>query len=348
LPARQARWGLGLALLLVLASWLALRAPPPTLRSSGDPGDVALYAGIVEGMRQGGDYYRVAADSLRAGDYPLRPFVTFRLPTLAAVQAALPRWAVLAALWWLTAAVAVAWWMRLGPAFARWPPRLVAAVLLAGGLAAFVQPDLAGFHEIWAGLLVALSLARRDGGRWGEAAAIGLMAVLIRETAALYVGVMLVLALMEGERREAVGWAAVLGVLAVAVGLHAHAVAQVVRPGDAASPGWTGMLGYGFFARTMVRSTALALAPLWLAAPLVSLALVGWASWRGPLGVRVTATLAAYALLLSLFGRADTFYWGLLAAPLLPVGLAFAVDGVRDLIAGTLDTRRITVRRVVR
>ena len=354
LSPRRARLGLGLLAVLILASWLALLSPSPPPVShdpasrADDQADVVLYEGIVEGVRHGGDYYQVAADALREGSYPLRPFVTFRLPTLAVVQATLPRWGVIAGLWWLAAAVVVAWWVRLSPAFARPPPRLIAMALLAGGMMAFVQPELAAFHEIWAGMLIALSLARRRSEQWGEAAAIALVAVLIRETAALYVGMMLLAALAERRRGEALGWAAVLAVLAVAVMLHAHAVAQVVMPGDPASPGWAGMLGFGFFVRTMTLSTALALAPVWLAAPLVALALAGWASWRDALGLRVVATLAAYALLLSLFGRTDTFYWGLLVAPTLLVGLAFAVDGLRDLVAAALDTRRITVRRVVR
>ena len=58
---------------------------------------------------------------------------------------------------------------------------------------------------------------------------------------------------------------------------------------------------------------------------------------------------AGYAALLALFGRADTFYWGLMVAPTLLIGLAFAPDGVRDLIARAQDPRRkITVTRVVR
>lgn len=350
----QARIGLALVAVLILASWLALLSPGPPPVShdpanrAEDQADVVLYEGIVDGVRHGGNYYRVAADALRAGDYPLRPFVTFRLPTLAVVEAAVPGWAVVAMLWMLAAAVFVAWYTRLTTAFARAPPRLVAMALLAGGMMAFVQPALAGFHEVWAGLLIALSLALRRPGRWIEAAAFGLAAVLIRETAALYVAVMAVVALAEDERREAAGWTLVAVILGIAVALHAHAVAQVVRPLDPASPGWSGMLGFGFFVRTMSISTALSLAPLWLAAPLVGLALAGWASWREPLGLRVFATLATYALLLSLFGRTDTFYWGLLVAPLLLAGLAFALDGMRDLAAGAIDSRRITVRRMVR
>ena len=108
------------------------------------------------------------------------------------------------------------------------------------------------------------------------------------------------------------------------------------------------MLGFGFFVKTMTLSTALLLAPLWLAAPLVCLALFGWAAWRDLVGLRALAVFAAYAALLGLFGRTDTFYWGLMIAPILLVGLAFAPDALRDLIAASRDRRRIVVRRVAR
>lgn len=354
LPQRQARVVLALAALLIIASWLALLTPgPPPVshdpaQRANDQADVVLYESIVDGVRHGGNYYQVTADALRAGDYPLRPFVTFRLPTLAMIEAALPRAGIIALLWALAAAVFLAWYIRLAQAFARAPPRVIALALLAGGMMAFVQPDLAFFHEIWAGLFVALSLALRRRERWLEAVAFGLAAVLIRETAALYLAVMAALAWAEGSRREALAWLGAIAILAVAVALHARAVAEVVHPLDPASPGWVGMLGFGFFVRTMSISTALALAPLWLAAPLVAIALIGWTSWRDPLALRALAMFAAYALLLSLFGRTDTFYWGLLVAPVLLVGLAFAPDCLRDLIAASLDTRRITVRRMVR
>ena len=56
--------------------------------------------------------------------------------------------------------------------------------------------------------------------------------------------------------------------------------AQVVRPLDPASPGWTGMLGFGFFVEAMTLSTALRLAPMWLAALLMGFTLFGWAAWK--------------------------------------------------------------------
>jgi hypothetical protein len=41
----------------------------------------------------------VAADALRAGSYPLRPFLTFRMPALAMIESAMPLWAALALLY---------------------------------------------------------------------------------------------------------------------------------------------------------------------------------------------------------------------------------------------------------
>lgn len=349
LSRAQARLVLAGLALLIAASLFAL-AVPASVDAPADPAqtDLNLYQTIVEGVRAGGDYYSVAARSLRAGDFPLKPFVTFRLPTLAVIEAALPHDAIVALLDVLALGVFVAWGFRLRDAFARRLPLVVALMLLAGGMLGFVQSDLAAFHEIWAGLLIALSLALRKPGRWVEAVAFGMMAMLIRETAALYVAIMAVLALVQGQRREAIGWGATLGVFAVVVALHAHAVGQVVHATDPASPGWAGMLGFGFFAGAIAVSTVLTLFPLVVAAPLVALALAGWAAWENDLGLRVTVTLVAYAVLIALFARVDTFYWGLMIAPTLLVGLAFVPDGLRDLVRVAAARRRITVTRVVR
>ncbi|WP_296615984.1 hypothetical protein [Sphingomonas sp.] len=349
----KARLALVGLVLLLLATLSALTVPGPpavsgdSAKRGDDQADIVLYEAIVDGVRHGGNYYEVAAQELRRGDYPLRPFVTFRLPTLAMVQALMPHWAVVGLLWALAAGVMVAWFNRLRPTFARPPPLFIAMVLLAGGMGAFIQADLAAFHEVWAGLLIALSLAVRRPGHWVAAAGIGAIALLVRETSALYVGIMLVLAWLEGDRREALGWAGGLVLLAVAVAAHAHAVAQVVTPVDPASPGWAGMLGFGFFVEALTLSTALRLAPMWIAALLMGLTLFGWAAWRDLTGIRALATFTAYAALIGLFGRVDTFYWGLMVAPAILIGLAFAPDGVKDLITAAFPKRRkITVTRL--
>lgn len=351
---RARLWLVALALLM-LASLGAVIAPDPTrpaadtvARARQGDGDVALYQAIVLGVRNGGGYYDVTASALRRGDYPLRPFVTFRLPTLAVVLAGLPPVTGIALLLALDAGVVFAWFLRLRPVFRRPLPMVVAMILLLGGIVASFQPALIAFHEIWAGPLIALSLAVRRPGRWIEAAAIGMIAMLVRETAALYVGIMAAAAVIDGERREAAGWTATLAVLAGVLAFHASAVAQVVKPLDPASPGWAGMLGVGFFFRTMALSTALNLLPGWIGAVLVALALFGWAAWRQPVAHRALATIIAYAVLIAMFGRLDTFYWGLMIAPILLVGLVFVPDALADLGTAALDNRRITVTKAIR
>ncbi|ATY34309.1 hypothetical protein [Sphingomonas psychrotolerans] len=350
----RARLAIGALVLLLLACLTALTVPDPAAvstspaTSQSDQTDLMVYEKIVAGVRGGGDYYTVATDALRAGGYPLRPFLTVRMPSLAVVQAALPDWGPAALLYLLAGYVGMVWGLRLGDALPRALPRIAALVLLIGSMLAFLQADLAAFHEIWAGLLIAVSLGLRRPGRWLEPVAFALVAMLIRETAALYVLVMLAMAWLEGERRETAGWLAALLLFAVALAAHAHAVAGVTGPHDPASPGWSGLLGFGFFVKSLSLATALQLLPLAAAALVVGLCLFGWAAWNDPLGLRMLVILTAYAALIGIFARVDTFYWALLVAPIFLAGLVFVPDGLRDLLRPTIDRRRITVTRVAR
>ncbi|WP_213979803.1 hypothetical protein [Sphingomonas sp. dw_22] len=353
LSRNKARLAL-LALVLLLAACLSALSVPQSATGASASGvdqemtDLALYERVSAGVKGGDNYYVSAATALRAGRYPLRPFLTFRLPALAVIQAAIPEWATNAMLFALVLATMIAWGARLGAALPRWLPRVATLLLMLGSLIAFLQSELAAFHEIWAGLLVALSLALRRPGRWIEAVAIGLAAMLIRETAALYVVVMALMAWLEGQKREALGWGAALLVFAAVLGVHAYAVSGVTGPLDARSPGWLGLNGFGFFVESLSVSTALQILPLWIAALLVGLSLFGWASWNDSLGLRMFVLLAVYALAIGLFARLDTFYWALMIAPVSLVGLVFVPDALRDLFVRALDRRRITVTKVTR
>lgn len=357
----RARIALLLLIAAVLASFTALAAPgPPERHKTGtaagkdadksaadkDMADILLYQQIVEGMRAGGDYYTLAAAGQRNNDYPMRPFFTMRLPTLAAVLSLVPRRVAPVLLWALCGVMLIAWWVRSGTFLSGVRPRLILMALLGGGSMVMFDGTLLWFHEIWAGLLIAIALAVWRPGQWQAAAGLVLMAMLIRETAALIPVVMGGIALIERRRRETAGWAATLAVLAVAVACHYFAWARVVLPGDPTSQGWLGLLGFGFFVKVMTTVTALAVFPVWAGAPLVVLALFGWTALRDPVSWRVLGVLGAYTLLLAVFCRTDTFYWAMLvAAPLLP-GLAFAFDGVRDLVTAATGRRRITVTRI--
>lgn len=342
------------ALLIGLCALMPTSPPPPgqeravAPRNAGES-DLILYETITDGIRHGGNYYAVVARELRSRPgYPLRPFLTFRLPTLAVLQAALPPVAIFALMLLLAMGVTLAWGVRIIEALPQPAPRAIAALMLGAGLFTFVQPALQASHEIWAALLIALSLALRRPGRWVEAVAIATMAMLIRETAALYVIMMMGIAWLEGHRREAIGWGVSLGVLAAAIAAHAWAVAQVTGPLDPVSDGWSGMNGFWFFVMTIRHATMLEAFPYTVAVPVVVVAMLGWTAWRSPLALRMAATIAIYAVLIAGFARLNNFYWGLMVAPVFLVGLAFAPDGLRDLWSAAFPRRRITVTRVVR
>ncbi|MBR0552083.1 hypothetical protein [Stakelama marina] len=359
-PSRFAGASRGKALIVatlvavLFAACLTLPSAPDAaggLPDFGTPApqqDIYLYGSIVDGMRAGGDYYTVAASALSATKLPLDPFLDFRLPTLAVVQAAMPGWAVSSLLYLLAALALWAWFLRLREAVARPVPLYGAIVLAAAGMISCAQAGMAPIHEIWAALLIALSLALRRPDRWIDAAAIGLMAVLVRETAAFYVIVMGAIAIYEGRRREALGWAAVLAIFAAALTLHVLAVAKFAGPLDHSTPGWFGMDGFGFFINAVSGATVLQVFPLWLTGLAIGIALFGWACWESPLALRAWSVLLTYALLLSVAAPMGAIHWGLMIAPLVLVGIVFAPDGLRDVARAALDRRRVTVQRISR
>ena len=333
-------------MLLVLLALVAIVAASIAGVPAGDDGrhGFALDTGLVEGVRHGGDYYGVAADLVRADEGAARPLVGVRLPTLTVVAASLPARVGAALLATLALAAALAWYDRLAPALSRTGARLAAAVLLLAGVAASFRPDAALTAEIWAGLLIALSLARWRPAQSGEATGWALTAALIDERAALAIVVMALFAWVGHARREAAGWGMALAALAVVVAVHRRAVdAAGIVFADAGSSGTTGV---GGVLADLGAATALSPLPVAIAAVPIVLGLTGWSGWRDPLAPRLLAALLALLAwsAVSAVGTGAV----LLVAPLSLAGLLFLPDGVRDLARAALDRRRIVVRRVAR
>jgi len=317
--------------LLAVACWSPARAPAPQVRASATQhSDLQLYRDIIAGVRAGGDYYRVAAEELRKGGYPLKPFFTFRLPTHAIVYAAVGERTMIVVLWLLCAGVILAWWMRLKDCLPL-PLLATAVVLIAGGLGGMLQPMTGLFHESWAALLLALMIALYRPGRAWPAILAGGAALMIRELALPMILAMGGLALIEKRWREATAWAAVVAIFAVYMARHAYWVAEVVLPGDQASQGWSRMLGLQFALKCIAKVTFGIRLPEAMASALLVLSLFGWASARTNWALRAALLLAGYGAMVALFARTDTFYWALLAAPLSFAGLAFLPMACSDL-----------------
>ena len=317
--------------LLALACWSPSAAPSPKLRASpAQHSDLQLYRDIIAGVAGGGDYYQVAAREQRAANYPVQPFYTFRLPTHAVVYGIAGERVMIGLIWLLGAALMVVWWRRLHSLMPL--PQLGAAMFfLAGGLGGLMQPVTGLFHESWAGLLLALMVAIRQPARPWPAIIAGGAALMVREQALPMILAMGGLALIEKRWREAVGWLAMVIAFAAYMTVHAGWVAEVVRPGDLASQGWTSMLGLQFAMKSIAKVTFGIRLPDVLTATLLVLSLFGWASVRAGWALRATLLLLGYGLMLALFARADTFYWALIAAPLSFVGLAFLPNAFADL-----------------
>lgn len=325
---------------LIGAAWSVSAALGPMLvRNVADQTDPKLYRSIVAGVASGGDYYQVTAQQLRAGHYPLRPFVAFRPPTLTWISAALGA----TALHWLQltlgGAVMLAWGLRWRKCLV--PAELAVALILVGcGLIGLVQPAGAVFHESWAAMLLALAIAIDRKGTTTMAIVAGTAALLLRELSLPLIVTLGGLAFVERRRGEAFGWVAALALFALALTLHARAVEGVVLATDLHSPGWSGLLGPGFAFRSLALTTAAIALPAVPAALLFTLSLFGLASLRSDWAVRSGLMVAGYLALLALFARPDTFYWAIMAAPLSLVGLAFLPRVLRDLAAAL---RRVPV-----
>ena len=331
-----------LAAALLAACWPVSASPAPKVRASvAEQSDLDLYRGVIARVRAGDAYYPAVAEELRKDDYPLRPFITFRLPTQAYAYAWLGEPVMIGLQILLALAVGALWWRRLGSDAPLWL-RAVALFFLAAGMGGLVEPVTGLFHESWAALLMALALAlRRPGHAAGAIVAAGI-ALLVRETALPMLAMMGVLASLEKRWREAVGWAAAIALFAFYLTWHAAQVAAVVTAADPASPGWQAMLGARFALKAQAAVNAATILPYGLAAAALILSLFGWASVRAGWAVRVALLLIGYGAMLALFARADTFYWALLVTPLSLMGIAFVPAALRDLAAALdLAPRRV-------
>ena len=295
-----------------------------TMRADGLVGDHALYSRIRDRVEAGEPYYAAAAAEHRANHYPLRPFMTVRLPTLAHIMAAIgPR-----ASTWLAIAIGIvaiiAWRRRLMaepglPGYAR-----LAALLVTVNLAQLAAREWVLIHEVVAGALIALALALYRPARPWAAMAVLAFAIAVRETVLPVAMLLGLFALIDRDWRAAAGWLAIgLGFLA-GIAAHISALSAVTTAADLASPGWNGFGGWPAYVSFVHQTSIFRYLPGWTSAVAVPLALLGWAAWRSRIGVVGIAVQWIYAALMMLFARANNFYWAMLVVPTLFIGLAFA------------------------
>ena len=341
LPLRFDGWSRGWALavlafiaLVTVASALTppIKEPPAKYWANAKLTDPMLYSQVAARVGNGDSYYTAAAELHREGGFPLKPFVTMRLPTLAYLTGYLGSKASFVLFLALIGAVVVGW-MRAAIQGGLSKPMTIALCGLIGmSCAILINPITSVLHDAWAGLLIALALALWREGRFWPSLIVGLAAALIRENAAAFLLLMGAAAAIEQRWREVLCWAGAVAIMIVVLKLHHDAVALVVRDDDIVSSGWQAHGGWPMLVIATKFCTPLLLLPRWLAAFLLPLALFGWASWKHPLALRVTGLLLGYGAMIMLFARVQNFYWALLMAPLLLGGLALVPRAFARLI----------------
>ena len=340
--AESARWParviLLFLLLLAVQSLTGGSARAPTIIQAGPQGEHAqslLHQRVIEGVQAGGDYHQVAAREQRRAGYRLS---TMRLPTLAWVHASLPPFGPAILLYALIAATLGAWAWRLSIGGLPVQRAALGSALLLAGAATLLLPELLNWHECWAALLIALSLALRGERRYGLSALTALAGAAFAEQAIILPLVMLAFSLHEKRLREAAAWGTVILVMALYLGWHAAETVAATGIAEGTSPKWLGSGGWDA-AVTMVQMTGpLRLMPHWIGAWIVPVALIGWAGWQNATGARGAVFLLIYLLLLAAVGHAHGFHAAFLIAPLLPVGLLFAPGALADLVRASFGT----------
>jgi hypothetical protein len=327
MPARRLLPILAAVLLMVLG--LLTGAGRERAAPTSGPTDLGLYVYAVTAAAHPSTWYAQVIARQRRDGYELKPFVAVRPPALSFLLAALRtealrRLAVVA----LALASLAAWWLRLGREGVQPLPRALDLVALVTGALFAVAPQAPYLHEAWAGLLISLSLALRREQRFGLAVAAGLAAALMRELAAPYLVVMAATALLGRHWREAAAWGLALVLFAAALAVHASMVDALVLPSDHAGAGWLKLSGWPFVLHASQWNAVLAVSPAWLTALAVPAALAGAANWTTSLGRRLATVLVSYVLAFAVVGRPENFYWGLVFAPLLPLGFARACRGL--------------------
>ena len=332
-----------LALLLVLIAGL--------LWTGGDADPVAdrltpVSAAILDHVRHGQDFYSAAIDALRENGRPLRPvLLAVPLPALPVTLSLLPPMVGQLLLVLLGLAVIAGWARRCWPLFEGRGPRALIIVLLVAGLYPALDRAMVSVPEVWAALLIALSLVQRRPQAMPTAIALGLAAMILTPVALLHALVMLILAWQARARQEAIGWIIAIALFLLVLAAHAHALNAAVTAIDPAMGDILSILSPGTLIAAIASAGAVGFLPLWLVLPLGVLAALGWVHWRQPVARRAGVTLTAYALAGMLTGGAGFL---VMLSPLLFLGLVFAPDALRDLFVAARARRRITVKRVVR
>jgi hypothetical protein len=316
--------GIGLPVVFTLILWLSASqaASDKKSQAGAGEGDLGLFKAVVNGQRLGRPYYEVYGAESRSLGYPTRSVFNWRQPLLLKTLSLSPRLGVV-----LYFALGVALLVQANALLRR---ELLWVLAVFNAAAIVVVPGGVYFTESWAGLCLGLSAIAYARRREMSGAGWALLALFIRELAAPYCVVAVLIALSRRRWREVGVWLGGAILYSVYFAAHVWQVMQHVAPGDHAhAHSWFYGGGLPFVLNVWRMNGALCAAP----APIFSLVVVaGVAAWwarKMPLHVR--ANVLAYSVLFLFVGLPFNTYWGELIAPLVALWLTYAPTGLSTL-----------------
>jgi hypothetical protein len=285
------------------------RRPSPGL------GDVTIYAATVARLQAGESYYAAVGAELRRGEYATWPLMNWRTPlhytTVAAIGITRSGY-VLAAVAMAMIAIGLIAFADRSLATIFW-----AAFLLIGAAlpAFFGRPYGVLMPEVWAGLLMGVSLGAYYRQWWNVAAAFGIVAVFVRELAVPYGVVCGLLAMRARRRPESALWIAGGIAYTIYYALHVSRAAAAVQPTDwSNAESWVRWQGLPFLLETFRCYGWLLLLPSWVTSLALGAACFAMAAPSMPCQVRAASLV--YACLFLMIGQSFDFYWGFVTAPI--------------------------------
>jgi hypothetical protein len=327
---------LGAIFILSLWSLLALywpREAAPGAELEGGK-DLQAYRAIVERVHHGESYYSAAAEELRSGGYSSSSVFNWRLPTYAWLLGSFPKPEWGQVLLCLLAVAALALANRADRQDGNLWRSFVLLLAMLGAFLWCIDGDAYFSQELWAGVLIAVSVGAFAVGlrAWGVAA--GLAALMMRELALPYVLVSMVFAWREKHWREVGIWCSGFVVFVLFFCWHAVQVNRHLTGTEyVEADGWIQFGGPAFVISTAQMNVWLFRLPAWAALLYVIAAILGLAIWRGPVAVRISVTVGVYMLAFLVVGKPFNNYWGLLYVALLPWGLVRAPGTLPKLLS---------------
>jgi len=304
--------------------------------TKADTADLALYKHTVQRVHNGENYYSALGGVLRSARRPTRSVLNWRTPLHLTLVALLPDliWSrvILAALGVLALLLSFAIMTQAEFAVLA----AVQALLMFGPLLMCFSAEGVFFAEVWAGVLIAVSVGAYAMGLRKAGIGFALLALFFRELALPYVLVCLWLAWRDKKRPEVM--ALTIGIAAYFVYFAAHVlkVGSLLTSADLANPaGWMQFGGVAFLLRASCVGWLMILPP-WVTAVYLPVSVLGLAGWTQPIGQRVALTVGLYLAAFSVVGHFVNLYWGALYTPLLSFGAVFGGVAIYELIQSVL------------